>query len=60
MIDCANDYANEHVIGEALEEIFSEGIVTRYYYQPSNYLHKGFKNVHLIKIYIKIYIFSLL
>ena len=29
MIDCANDYANEHIIGEALQEVFNEGIVTR-------------------------------
>lgn len=29
LIDCANDYDNEHVIGEALEELFNEGICTR-------------------------------
>ena len=29
MIDTANDYANEHVIGEALAELFSEGVVKR-------------------------------
>ncbi len=28
-IDCANDYDNEHVIGEALQELFAEGTVTR-------------------------------
>ena len=28
-IDCANDYDNEHVIGEALQELFREGVVTR-------------------------------
>ena len=30
MIDCANDYDNEHVIGEAFCELFKEGVVTRY------------------------------
>ena len=30
MIDCANDYDNEHVIGEAFSELFKEGVVTRY------------------------------
>lgn len=29
MIDCANDYNNEHVIGEALRELFDEGICKR-------------------------------
>merc|ERR1711868_59432 len=29
LIDCANDYDNEHVIGEALQELFSEGVVKR-------------------------------
>ena len=29
MIDCANDYDNEHVIGEALKEMFEAGVVTR-------------------------------
>merc|ERR1711936_785693 len=29
MIDCANDYDNEHVIGEALQELFKEGVVKR-------------------------------
>ncbi len=29
LIDCANDYDNEHVIGEALQEIFAEGTCTR-------------------------------
>ncbi len=29
MIDCANDYDNEHVIGEALKELFAEGVVSR-------------------------------
>ena len=29
LIDCANDYDNEHVIGEALQELFREGVVTR-------------------------------
>jgi len=29
LIDCANDYDNEHVIGEALQELFSAGIVKR-------------------------------
>ena len=29
LIDCANDYDNEHVIGEALEELFAEGVVKR-------------------------------
>merc|ERR1711983_302465 len=29
LIDCANDYDNEHVIGEALQELFKEGVVTR-------------------------------
>ena len=28
-IDCANDYDNEHVIGEALQELYQEGVVTR-------------------------------
>jgi len=28
-IDCANDYDNEHVIGEALEELFKDGVVKR-------------------------------
>ena len=28
-IDCANDYDNEHVIGEALKELFAEGVVKR-------------------------------
>ena len=28
-IDCANDYDNEHEIGQALQELFSEGVVTR-------------------------------
>ena len=28
-IDCANDYDNEHVIGEAFQELFKEGVVTR-------------------------------
>ena len=27
MIDCANDYDNEHVIGEALQELFAAGKV---------------------------------
>ena len=30
MIDCANDYDNEHVIGEAFQELFKEGVVVRY------------------------------
>jgi len=29
MIDCANDYDNEHVIGEALQELFAAGTVKR-------------------------------
>merc|ERR1719500_2190175 len=29
LIDCANDYDNEHVIGEALQELFSSGAVKR-------------------------------
>ena len=29
MIDCANDYDNEHVIGEALQQLFKEGVVQR-------------------------------
>ena len=29
MIDCANDYDNEHVIGEALAELFAAGVVKR-------------------------------
>merc|ERR1712142_881118 len=29
MIDCANDYDNEHVIGEALQELFAAGVVKR-------------------------------
>merc|ERR1712244_165569 len=29
LIDCANDYDNEHVIGEALQELFAEGVVKR-------------------------------
>merc|ERR1719481_294588 len=29
MIDCANDYDNEHVIGEALQELFKAGVVKR-------------------------------
>merc|ERR1712079_547803 len=28
-IDCANDYDNEHVIGEALQQLFKEGVVQR-------------------------------
>lgn len=28
-IDCANDYDNEHVIGQALEELYAEGVVKR-------------------------------
>ena len=28
-IDCANDYDNEHVIGEALQELYAEGVVKR-------------------------------
>jgi len=28
-IDCANDYDNEHVIGEALQELFAAGVVKR-------------------------------
>ena len=28
-LDCANDYDNEHVIGEALKELFAEGVVKR-------------------------------
>jgi len=29
LIDCANDYDNEHVIGEALQQLFKEGVVKR-------------------------------
>merc|ERR1712088_767832 len=29
MIDCANDYDNEHVIGDAFQELFKEGVVVR-------------------------------
>ena len=29
MLDCANDYDNEHVIGEALKELFATGVVKR-------------------------------
>ena len=29
MIDCANDYDNEHVVGEALKELFRDGVVKR-------------------------------
>ena len=29
MLDCANDYDNEHVIGEALKELFAAGVVKR-------------------------------
>ena len=29
MLDCANDYDNEHVVGEALRELFAAGIVAR-------------------------------
>jgi len=28
-IDCANDYDNEHIIGEALKELFEEGVINR-------------------------------
>ena len=28
-MDCANDYDNEHVIGEALQELYAEKIVKR-------------------------------
>ena len=28
-IDCANDYNNEHIIREALQELFKEGTVKR-------------------------------
>ena len=28
-IDCANDYDNEDVIGQALQELYEEGVVTR-------------------------------
>ena len=27
--DCASVYANEHEVGDALEEIFSEGVLAR-------------------------------
>ena len=29
LIDCANDYDNEDVIGEALQELFEEGVCKR-------------------------------
>ena len=29
MIDCANDYGNEHVIGEALHELFEDKVIAR-------------------------------
>ena len=29
-IDCANDYDNEHTIGEALKELYAEGVVKRF------------------------------
>jgi diketogulonate reductase-like aldo/keto reductase len=29
LIDTANDYGNEHMIGEALQELFSRGVVKR-------------------------------
>ncbi len=29
LIDTANDYGNEHMIGEALQELFTRGVVTR-------------------------------
>ena len=29
LIDTANDYDNEHVVGEALQEVFMEGVVKR-------------------------------
>jgi len=29
MIDCANDYGNEHVIGDTLQELYNEGVVKR-------------------------------
>lgn len=29
MIDCANDYDNEHVVGEAIKEMLNAGVVTR-------------------------------
>ena len=29
MLDCANDYDNEHVVGEALKELFDAGVVKR-------------------------------
>ena len=29
-IDCANDYDNEDVIGEALQELFDEGVCKRW------------------------------
>ena len=31
-IDCANDYDNEHTIGEALKELYAEGVVKRFTY----------------------------
>ena len=31
-IDCANDYDNEHTIGEALKELYAKGVVKRFTY----------------------------
>ena len=41
MLDCANDYDNEHVIGEALKELFAAGVVKR---------EELFVQVHLNKV----------
>jgi diketogulonate reductase-like aldo/keto reductase len=29
MLDCANDYDNEHTVGQALKELFADGVVVR-------------------------------
>ena len=41
MIDCANDYGNEHVIGEALQELFAEGVVKRYFNMVFHMIKRG-------------------
>ena len=46
MIDCANDYGNEHVIGEALQELFADEIVKRYNYKNFCYVTNMSKKIN--------------